>query len=111
MAEKFFVERTDGAVVGEKRTDGRPLGALGAEHRLNDGADPGGRNVFGAFETDVDHRILMCSSRSCFSATGEGASVMGSTAFWFLGNATTSRIDSRPRAIVMRRSRPNARPP
>ena len=42
----------------------------------------------------------MCSSRSCFSSTGDGAWVSRSWARWVLGKAITSRIDSEPGAIA-----------
>src|ERR1700737_4177670 len=38
------------------------------------------------------------SSRSCFGSAGAGASVISSSACWFLGKAITSRIVSWPRS-------------
>src|SRR5260221_7758199 len=50
----------------------------------------------------------MCSSRSCFSSTGDGACVSRSCARWVLGKAMTSRMDSVPAIIATMRSKPNA---
>src|SRR6185436_5165587 len=56
-------------------------------------------------------RSLMCSSRSCFSVTGVGASTIMSWPRCVLGNAITSRIWSTPASIATMRSRPKAIPP
>ena len=45
-------------------------------------------------------RTRMCSSRSCFSSTGDGASVSRHCARCVFGKAITSRIDSAP--VIMR---------
>src|ERR1700730_1055127 len=50
-------------------------------------------------------------SRSCFGSAGAGASVITSSACWFLGKAITSRIVSWPAASITTRSRPYANPP
>src|SRR5690349_25038205 len=47
-----------------------------------------------------------CTSRSCFSGTGEGASVIRSCAVVVLGKAITSRIDSVPAISAAMRSMP-----
>src|SRR5688500_16500327 len=56
-------------------------------------------------------RSRMCSSRSCFSATGLGACVRRHCARCVLGKAMTSRMDSAPAIIATMRSRPKAIPP
>ena len=38
----------------------------------------------------------MCSSRSCFGVTSDGAPIIRSSARWFIGNSTTSRRFSSP---------------
>ena len=45
-------------------------------------------------------------SSSCLSSTKSGQLVMGSLAFWTLGKAMTSRMDSAPAISMHRRSRP-----
>ena len=56
-------------------------------------------------------RSRMCSSRSCFSVTGLGASTIRSWPRCVFGNAITSRIWSTPAIIATMRSRPKAMPP
>src|SRR5882672_5075309 len=56
-------------------------------------------------------RRRMCSSRNCFSSTGDGACVSKSCARCVLGKAMTSRIDSAPAIMATMRSSPKAIPP
>jgi hypothetical protein len=51
------------------------------------------------------------SSRSCAASTGAGAPVSGSRPLAALGNAITSRIESRPAIAATSRSSPRAIPP
>ena len=51
------------------------------------------------------------SSLSCLASTGAGAPVIRSRAFWFLGNAITSRMFAVPDRIIAIRSSPIAMPP
>ena len=51
------------------------------------------------------------NSLSCFASTGAGAPVIRSRAFWFFGNAITSRMLVVPASIIAKRSRPRAMPP
>src|SRR3972149_3194593 len=53
----------------------------------------------------------MCSSRSCFGSTGEGASVLRQEPFWVFGKAITSRSDFAPARAIASRSSPKASPP
>src|ERR1700683_1123723 len=67
-------------------------------------------------DRDFDHACghtvtLMNSSFNCRALTSEGAPLIGSTAFWVFGKAITSRIDSVPHSIIIRRSTPKAMPP
>ena len=55
--------------------------------------------------------IFNDSSLSWSGLTSEGASLMRQAAFSVFGKAMTSRIDSAPAMIMIRRSRPKAIPP
>src|SRR5690606_3624188 len=68
-----------------------------------------GRGAHAQFLGPSTSRML--SSFSCFSLTGAGAPIIRSSAFWFIGKTTTSRIlGSSARSITMR-STPGAEPP
>src|SRR5258707_1017904 len=57
---------------------------------------------------------LICyspNSFSCLRSTGAGAPVIKSRAFWFLGNAMTSRMLVVPASTIVRRFTPKAMPP
>ncbi len=53
----------------------------------------------------------MCSSRSCFIATSDGAPISRSTACWFIGNSEISRKFVVPQSSITMRSTPAAMPP
>ena len=53
----------------------------------------------------------MPASLRCAAVIGVGAPVSGSSPDAALGNAITSRIESRPASSMIRRSQPNAIPP
>ncbi len=48
----------------------------------------------------------MCSSRSCFGATSDGAPISRSTACWFIGNSDISRRFVVPQSSITMRSTP-----
>src|SRR6478609_1934418 len=50
----------------------------------------------------------MCSSRSCFIATSDGAPISRSTACWFIGNSEISRKFVVPQSSITMRSTPAA---
>ncbi len=53
----------------------------------------------------------MCSSLSCSSVTGPGASIISSRAAWVLGKAITSRMFGSSLSSMIKRSTPGAIPP
>ena len=53
----------------------------------------------------------MCSSRSCFAVTSDGAPISRSSARWFIGKSVTSRRFSSPQSSMTMRSTPGAMPP
>ncbi len=53
---------------------------------------------------------LMCTSSSCFCSTVEGAPIIRSWAFLFMGKVMTSRMLSSPVSSMISRSTPGAAP-
>ena len=66
---------------------------------------PGGRH-----ENYSSTFSLMCTSSSCFCSTVEGAPIIRSWAFLFMGKVMTSRMLSSPVSSMMSRSTPGAAP-
>ena len=58
-----------------------------------------------------DFRFWICSSRSCFSGTSLGASIIRSKPRLFFGNAITSLMFEVPVINITKRSTPRAIPP
>ncbi len=52
----------------------------------------------------------ICNSSSCFCSTAEGASIIRSCAFLFMGNGIISRMESSPARSITIRSTPGAIP-
>ena len=97
-------------IVNPFRADFRTLSA-GAEERqtgMKKKAQVGLRLLYVNVSGYSTMRI--CTSSSCFCSTAEGAPIMTSCAFLFMGKGMISRMESSPASSMTIRSTPGAMP-
>ena len=72
--------------------------------------DPAASSQQGHCFAYLSSTMAMCTSASCFGSTADGASIIRSCAFLFIGNGMTSRMESSPASSMTMRSTPGAIP-